>query len=115
MEFSLYREALSNEPTGQTTRAIPMSEAEREETKRRVIEYAEKTLPAFEANHSYLRENYDDLLKQYPDRYVAVYHLRVVASAPSIEEILTMVDQLGFDRHFTLVELLNTDPMPMIL
>lgn len=115
MESSLYREALSSEPTGQPTKAIPMSEAEREETKRRLIEYAERSLPEFEANHGYLRENYDDLLKQYPDRYVAVYDRRVVASAPSIKEILNTVDQLGIDRHCAVFEFMNTGFSSMVL
>ena len=65
MAFSLYRHVLSSEPIGQPPKAISMSEAELEEMKERVIEYAKKTLPAFEANHSYLRENYAELLKQY--------------------------------------------------
>lgn len=115
MVFALYSEALSSEPIGRPPKAMPMSEAEREETKRRLIEYAEKTLPAFEANHGYLRENYDDLLKQYPDQFIAVHERQVVASAPSMQEILNTVDQLGIDRHCAVFEFMNTGFSSMVL
>ncbi len=115
MTFSLYLQALSGEPTGKPPKAIPMVESEIEETKKRMIEHAKKTLPSFEANHRFLRENYQDLLKQYPDQYIAVHERRVVMSAPSIEEILTLADQLGIDRHFTVFEFLSADTVPMIL
>lgn len=115
MVFSLYIQPQSSEPTGKPPNVIPMSEKEIEEIKKGMIEHAEKTMPVFEANHRYLRENYNNLLKQYPDQYVAVHERRVVASAHSIQEILIVVDRLGIDRHFTMFEFMDTNPKPMIL
>ena len=115
MQSCLYRQSFSREPVRSSPQITPVSEEEIEETKKGLIEYAEKTLPAFEANHRYLRENYADLLKEYPEQWIAVHEQRVVANAPSMAKIFTTINQLGIDRHFTVVEFLNTDSRPLIL
>ena len=115
MECSLYRQPLAGEPIEQSRKAIQMSEEEREETKRRLIEYAERTLPAFEANHRYLRENHAELLKEYPDQWVAVYEQRVVASDSTIKGVFNKVDQMGICRGDVVGEFMDTNPTPMIL
>ena len=115
MECSLYRQPLAGEPIEQSPKAIPMSEEEREETKRRLIEYAERALLSFEANHRYLREYHAELLKEYPDQWVAVHDQEVVASDSKIEGLFKKVDQLGIHRGEVAGKFMNTHPKPMIL
>ena len=115
MPFYLYRQTLSGEPPSESSKLSPVSEEELEASKRILIEYAKENLPVFEANHRYLRNNYVDLLKQFPDRLIAVYGEQVVANAADIGELLEILEQQGIDRKLTLVEFLNTDTSPVIL
>ena len=115
MASSFYRQAISIDAIEESPKVTPMSQEEIEETKKRLIEYAEKTLPVFEANHRYLRENYAELLKEYPDQWIAVHELRVVASDSTITGLFDKVDQLSIRRGDIVGEFLATNPKPLIL
>ena len=58
------------------------SSSELEGAKARLIACAEKSISGFLENRRYIDGNYQDLLKQYPDQWVAVYKQKVVASGP---------------------------------
>ena len=115
MASSFCRQALSSEPMQQLPKVAPMSQEEIEETKKRLIEYAEKALPAFEANLRHLRENYAELMKEYPDQWIAVHEQRVVASDSTIAGLFDKVDQMGIRRGDVVGEFLATNPKPLIL
>ena len=53
---------------------------------------------------------YDDLLEQYPDRWIAFHDGKVLASGDSQEAILAEVESQGMHRQDVLSEYLDTDP-----
>ena len=66
-------------------------------------------------NIELLNSNYDTLLNQYPDQWIALHHEQVIAAASTHEDLLLILDELGIRNTGELTEFMNTNPMPLIL
>ena len=66
-------------------------------------------------NIKFLNSNYETLLSQYPDQWIALHHEKVIATASSHENLLLILDELGIRNSGELTEFMNTNPMPLIL
>jgi phage anti-repressor protein len=55
--------------------------------------------PEYEKNMKWLREHYDELLRDYPEEYVAVYDNNVVGHSKNINDLLHQLSDhdLGID------------------
>ena len=58
---------------------------------------------------------YHLLVEKYPDKWIAVYGGEVKAHADSFEAVLEMVREMDLPRDLTMIELIETDPITMIL
>ena len=65
----------------------------------------------FTADHVWLEQNRETLLKEHPDQWVAVKDKQVIASAPELPDLLS---QLSDPAH-TSIEFLTREPLEMIL
>jgi hypothetical protein len=63
----------------------------------------------------FLSSSHQELLRRFPNQWVAVYRGRARASGDSLETVLERVDALGLPRANTLVRYMNPNPIPMIL
>ena len=68
-------------------------------------------LQAFEADHVWIRDNLEFLLREYADQWVAVEDGRVIASDPSLDNLHS---QLSDPAH-TCVEFIAQEPLEMVL
>ncbi len=66
-------------------------------------------------NDEFLNSNFKELLKQYPDRWVAVYLEKVVATDVTQKGLLKKLDELGLRRNGVVDRFMDTDPRPWIL
>ena len=66
-------------------------------------------------NIKFLNSNYESLLNQYPDQWIALHHEKVIATAPTHEDLLLILDERGIRNTGELTEFMNTNPMPLIL
>ena len=55
----------------------------------------EQDLERFGADGDYLQEHREELLRQHPDRWVAVYNLQAVAVAKDIKRLIRQLKRKG--------------------
>jgi len=70
-----------------------------------------KEILAFESDHIWVHENFDDLLKKYPDQWIAVKDHRVIASGPDLSELR---EKLSDPAH-TCIEFVTREHLEMVL
>ena len=70
-----------------------------------------KELLTFEADHVWVNENLETLIKQYPDQWIAVKDNKVIASDP---ELTGLISKLPDPAH-TCVEFITREPLEMVL
>lgn len=58
---------------------------------------------------------YHLLVEKYPDKWIAVTAGKVEAHGDTFEEVLQMVREKGLPRNSTMIELIETNPINMIL
>ena len=68
-------------------------------------------LLAFEADHAWINENMETLLKQYADQWIGVKNRKVIASDL---DLATLLSKLPDPTH-TCVEFVTAEPLEMIL
>lgn len=68
-----------------------------------------------EREDAFWEENYERLLQQYPDQFVAVQEGEVVVASPRLEGMLQQLEELGIDPLKTWARFLDAHPLPMIL
>lgn len=68
-------------------------------------------LLAFEADHVWVSENLETLLKQYADQWIAVKGGKVIASDPDLAGLLSKLS----DPAHTCVEFITHEPLEMVL
>jgi len=68
-------------------------------------------LLTFEADHTWVNENLDILLEQYPDQWIAVKDGQVIASDPDLAGLMSKLP----DAAHTCVEFITREPLEMIL
>lgn len=70
-----------------------------------------RQLLAFEADHAWVNENMETLLKNYADQWIGVKNGKVIASDP---DLTTLLSKLPDPAH-TCVEFITSEPLEMIL
>lgn len=68
-------------------------------------------LLAFQADHTWVSENLETLLEEYPDQWVAVKNGRVIASDPDLVGLMSKLP----DPARACVEFITHEPLEMIL
>lgn len=76
-----------------------------------MAEQLSKEILAFESDHIWVHENFDDLLKKYQDQWIGVKDHRVIASDP---DLLGLRDKLADPAH-TCIEFITREHLEMIL
>ena len=61
-------------------------------------------LKRFKQNTQYYEAHREDLLKQYPEQWVAVFNQQVVGAAPDFDQFLTTLEQSGIPAERALIE-----------
>ncbi len=75
----------------------------------------QREIEHYRADALYLAGHREELLRQYPDRWVAIYDLRVVADAKHLSRLIKQLDRRGFPRGDVVVEYLATDEPLLIV
>jgi uncharacterized protein DUF5678 len=65
----------------------------------------------FQADHTWIDQNREMLLTQYPDQWIAVRNGQVIASDPELEGLLSKLP----DPPHTCVEFISGEPVEMVL
>ena len=68
-------------------------------------------LLAFQADHLWISENLETLLKQHAEQWIAVENGQVIASDPDLAGLISKLP----DPAHTCVEFITRDPLEMIL
>ncbi|MDP2937083.1 MAG: DUF5678 domain-containing protein [Dehalococcoidia bacterium] len=68
-------------------------------------------LVEFAADHQWVEDNKEGLLKKYPDQWIAVSHGTVLASAP---ELARLLEKLPDPAH-TCIVFVTSEPLEMVL
>ncbi len=69
----------------------------------------------FWAAFNRMKEEYDGLLKEYPDRWVAVGIDGLLAIGDSAHEVTQEVEDQGYSEWEFVIEFLESDPVPLVL
>lgn len=70
-----------------------------------------KEILAFESDHIWVHDNFDNLLKDYPEQWIGVKDHQVIASAPELSKLR---DKLPDSAH-TCIEFVTREHLEMIL
>jgi hypothetical protein len=70
---------------------------------------------AAEQNYAAFDDLYETLLARYPNQWLGFYGREVKAVAPTRDELLQRIDELGLPRGDVLVRYLRTTPRTLIL
>ena len=68
-------------------------------------------LLTFQADHTWVNENLEPLLEQYPDQWIGVKNGQVIASDPELSDLLLKLP----DPPRTCVEFITREPLEMVL
>lgn len=79
------------------------------------LERAEAIWQEAEREQRFWQEHYQELLATYPDQYVAAKDGEVVAAAPDLEEMLTILQDLGISLRSVWIEFFTSEPQSMVL
>ena len=72
-------------------------------------------LNAFSEQVEHLDSNRKHLLKEFPNKWVAMFESEIIPVSDTLEEVLGEIDKKGIPRSDAVVEFLNTDPQALIL
>lgn len=70
---------------------------------------------SFKKSCDFFDAHYHELLKQYPDEWIGIFDGEVRAHAADIHELLARLDSLQVPRGNSLIEILETNPLPKVL
>ena len=79
------------------------------------LEGAHEAWGAAEAEQSFWREHYGELLEQYPDQFVAVREGAVIAANPDLHQLLQSLKRQGIEPTSVWLRFLATDPRRLML
>ncbi len=63
----------------------------------------------------FLEAHWDELLEQYPDKWIAIFDKKVVASAEDRRDLNPQLRAKGLQHVGVLIREMETDPKPWIL
>ena len=69
----------------------------------------------FEQSRSYIDSNREKLLKQYPNRWIAVHKEKVLASDKDLRNLIATIRKTGTHLEQVAVELLTSEKTPILL
>jgi hypothetical protein len=72
---------------------------------------ADYNLTDFANDHAWVERNRSDLVRRFPDRWIAVRNGQVIASAPDVDALQSQIP----DAPHACVEFLASHPVEMIL
>ena len=72
-------------------------------------------IQAADAEFRAMAASWGELVKKYPDRFIAFYQGKVCASSADLIQLLARIDKLGIPRRHTVVHFVNAHPGNMIL
>ena len=61
-------------------------------------------LQRFKQDTQYYEAHREDLLKQYPEQWVAIFNQQVVGAAPDFDQLLITLEQSGIPAERALIE-----------
>lgn len=70
---------------------------------------------SFRESCLFYNAHYDELLKTYPDEWIAIHDGEVRGHAFDLQPLLAQMDADGVPRSTTLFEILETNPLPRML
>ena len=70
---------------------------------------------SFKESCLFYSANYKELLRDYPDEWIAIHDGEVRGHAIDLQLLLAQIDALGVPRSTTLFEILETNPLPRML
>ncbi len=70
---------------------------------------------AFEQSRLYIDSNRDKLLKQYPNRWIAVHKEKVLATDKDLQNLVGIIRKSGVRLEHVAVELLTSEKTPILL
>jgi hypothetical protein len=76
-----------------------------------MTEMLSNELLAFESDHAWINDNLNTLLPKYSDQWIAVKGGRVIASDPSLADLLQKLS----DPAHTCVDFITPEPLEMVL
>ena len=76
-----------------------------------MAEQLTKEILAFESDHIWVHENFDDLFEKYHDQWIGVKNHQVIASDP---DLLRLRDKLPDPTH-TCIEFITREHLEMVL
>ncbi len=68
-------------------------------------------LLVFQADHAWINQNLEELLEQYPERWIGVRNGHVIASERDLSDLLSKLP----DPAHTCVEFITREPLEMVL
>ena len=72
-------------------------------------------LQDFQKRNRYLDANYAELVKKYPDHWVALASNGTLVAAPTTHELIEKLERKGLDREGAATKLMETNPRMLIL
>jgi hypothetical protein len=69
----------------------------------------------YRADALYFEENREELVRQYPDRWIAIYGQRVVGTAKRLPVLVKQLERRGFPRGRVYIERASTKDDMLIL
>lgn len=72
-------------------------------------------LQDFQKRNRFLDANYAELVKKYPDQWVALASNGTLVAAPTTGELVEKLEQKGLDRRGAATKLMETTPRMLIL
>lgn len=74
-----------------------------------------ESVTVFEQSRSYIDSNREKLLKQYPDRWIAVYKKKVLAASKDLRNLIGTIRKSDTPLEHVAVELLVNEKAPILL
>jgi len=74
-----------------------------------------ESVAVFEQSRSYIDSNRDKLLKQYPNRWIAVHKEKVLATDKDLQNLVGIIRKSGVRLEHVAVELLTSEKTPILL
>ena len=69
----------------------------------------------FRRNTDYLESNYAELVKQYPNQWVAIHEGSIVAVGTALKSVQRKLDRKGIGRSNAIIEFLDKEPRILIV
>ena len=74
-----------------------------------------ESVAVFEQSRLYIDSNRDKLLKQYPNRWIAVHKEKVLATDKDLQTLVGIIRKSGVRLEYVAVELLTNEKTPVLL